>query len=179
MNSTAKKPKLNEYEQQAEDFLTSTETTLDIVYLYTGEYFPGDKEKRDVYQFTLTNSKGSYSAKFGDSINNTNLNAYATGKKKRKYKEDYDFCERHNIYSKNGFLKARKRANPTSYDILACLELMYTDSFEDFCDEYGYSDQPIKEHDSIMQTYLAVKEQDRGLRRIFTEDQLSKLSEIA
>ena len=62
---------MNDYEKQANDFLTSTNTQFDIEYLYTGYYFPDDQEKRDIYQFTLRRGNKSYTHKFGDSIRNT------------------------------------------------------------------------------------------------------------
>ena len=68
---------MNEYTQQAEQFLIDTETTLNIVYLYTGQYFKDDTDSRDIYQFTLTNKRGSYRAKFGDSIHNTKRRIFA------------------------------------------------------------------------------------------------------
>jgi len=175
------KQKINEYDQQAIDFLESTGTKLDIVYLYTGKYFHNDEQERDIYQFTLTNDKGSYSAKFGDSLNNTKYNHFVTSKKTCVYKEDRDFCKANNIFVRtNGYIspKSRKRRMPSAYDILACLDTYCPDTFEDFCSEYGYSDQPISEHDNVMRIYMAVKDQAKGLKAIFDDDQLEQLADI-
>jgi len=65
---------MNDYEKQALDFLTDTGTTLDILWSECRPYFPGDKEERNVYEFTLRNKNGEYSGPFGDSIVNTKAN---------------------------------------------------------------------------------------------------------
>ena len=170
---------ISQYEVDANQFLEDTQTELSIVYLYTGKYFADDTEDRDVYQFTLTNARGSYSAKFGDSLNNTKYNQFTTGKKTCDYKQDWDFCKANKIHvSASGYIMKRKRKEPTSYDILACMDTYCPDTFDEFCDEYGYSDQPLKEHDKVMSIFLTCKEQKRGLERIFTNEQLEQLAEI-
>jgi len=65
---------MNDYEKQALDFLTDTGTTLDILWSECRPYFLGDKEARNVYEFTLRNKNGEYTATFGDSIVNTKAN---------------------------------------------------------------------------------------------------------
>lgn len=62
---------MSEYIKQAEQFLVDTGTRFEIGHQFTGPYFPDDKESRDVYQFTLTNARGMYSSRFGDSLINT------------------------------------------------------------------------------------------------------------
>lgn len=174
--------KITEYDQQAIDFLESTGTKLDIKYLYTGSYFPDDTDQRDIYQFTLTNDKGSYSAQFGDSLNNTKLNHFRTTKRTCDYKEDYAFCKANKIpVSASGriMVSAQKRVNPSAYDILACLDSYVPDTFEEFCSEYGYNEQPLSDHNKVMSIYLKCKEQASGLKAIFSESELYQLTEIA
>jgi hypothetical protein len=62
-----------DYQQKAKNFLQRNNLSLKIEYKETGLYFTGDKEERNIYNFTLRNktTKKQYSAKFGDSINNT------------------------------------------------------------------------------------------------------------
>lgn len=170
--------KIDSYEQQAIDFLEATNTTLEIKYLYTGKHFADDTEARDIYSFVLSNNKHTYSANFGDSLNNTKYNQYVTGKKGLKCKQDYDFCRANNIPVIGERVKPQKKRTPSSYDILACLDVLYCDTFEEFCDEFGYSDQPLKEHDKIMQTYLKCREQSNALKKLFTDEQLEQLAEI-
>ena len=69
---------------------------------------------------------------------------------------------------------AARDKTPSAYDILSCLDYWDGD-FEDFCSEYGYSDDSI----SALSTYDAVIKQSVGLRDMFTFDELEKLGEIA
>ena len=68
---------MDEYEQQAQDFLESTGTKLTLTRLGTFPHFTGEIEERDVYQVTLSNSKGAYSFQFGDSLYNTQRHLFA------------------------------------------------------------------------------------------------------
>ena len=63
---------------------------------------------------------------------------------------------------------------PSDYDILACLDY-WEGNFEDFCGEYGYSDDSI----SALNTYNAVIKQSVGLKELFTFYELEKLGEIS
>ena len=171
--------KISEYDQQAIDFLESTGTELKVQYLYTGTYFADDTEERDIYSFTLTNERGSYSAKFGDSLQNTLIRQYKSGEKFLDYKQDWDFCKRHKIrVSPGGYIYKQKTDKPSAYDILAFLDHYCPDTFNAFCDDYGYSDSPLTDHDKVMSIYLSVREQVRGLKNIFTESELEQLAEI-
>ncbi len=69
---------------------------------------------------------------------------------------------------------AERDKMPSAYDILACLDY-WEGEFEDFCSEYGYSDDSI----SALSTYDAVIKQSVGLRDMFTFDELEKLGKIA
>lgn len=162
---------VSDYEQQAIDFLESTGTTLDVVFLYTGPYFD-DKESRDVYQFTLKNKRGIYSAKFGDSIHNSEIRAFVMNEHNQWDIERNPKARKLGIKNRSDFSKAR-RAKPSAYDILACLDT-YDGSFKDFCNEFGYDTDSRKAE----KVYFAVQEQTDGLRRIFTPEQLEQLQEI-
>jgi len=61
---------MNEYEKQAKDFLKATSTTLKIEFEGYKSHFVDEEQKRNVYKVTLTNQRGEYVFKFGDSINN-------------------------------------------------------------------------------------------------------------
>ena len=142
---------MNDYTKQAEDFLQATGTTFTVIYQYTGPYFQGDKEKRDVFRFTLKNAKGEYSSTFGDSIRNTEDRA----KRAKGYKK------------------------PSAYDILACLEKYEPDTFENWCRECGYDEQPLSEYPKVLKVWTDCVEQFRGLRKIFSEEQMEQLREIS
>ena len=59
---------MNEYEKQAQDFLQSTGTELTVTYEGYRKYFPDDKEKRAVFEFTLHRAGKKYVDTFGQSI---------------------------------------------------------------------------------------------------------------
>lgn len=60
----------SEYQKQANDFLQETGTNFKAVYLKHDYHFVGDKDRRNIYQITLSNDRGRYSFKFGQSIAN-------------------------------------------------------------------------------------------------------------
>lgn len=60
------------YLAQAKRFLAATSTILEIKFQYTGVYGSfNDNTVRDVYKFTLRNSKHTYTSGFGNSIANS------------------------------------------------------------------------------------------------------------
>lgn len=69
---------------------------------------------------------------------------------------------------------AAGRKNPTMYDILACLTKYDPETFEDFCDEFGY-DQDSRSAERI---YKAVRREWGNVERLFG-DILDKLRKIA
>ena len=46
---------MNQYDQQAQDFLTQTGTTIKKEFVKYGLYFTNDKEKRNIWSITMTN----------------------------------------------------------------------------------------------------------------------------
>lgn len=140
------------YNKAALDFLKETKTLLSIDYLYKGLHFADDKQERDIYTIVLTNEKHSYRFNFGDSLHNTQRDG--------------------------------KRKNPTPYDVLACLNVDYSEDFKDFCDNYGYDhfDEGNYSGNYIntkaLSMYNAVQLESNALRKLFTEKEIEKLSEI-
>ena len=61
-------PSATNYQQQANDFLAITGTTLTVTFLKHGKHFTDDKEERDVYECELKRGNRSYKFKFGQSI---------------------------------------------------------------------------------------------------------------
>lgn len=45
------------------------------------------------------------------------------------------------------------KIKPTEYDLLACIVKTPPGSFNDFCNEYGYTDRPVTEFPKVMQVY--------------------------
>jgi hypothetical protein len=185
-----------EYSKQAQDFLEQSNTTIKIEFLKYDIHFAGDKSERDIYEITLKNDKSIYKFNFGQSIHDSEIrveypNARHVIKDRSCLKEGYqDSKKRINKGKSVEILTKRyiKRAShgsakyseiilpkaPKPYDILACLRVDYSDSLEDFCDNYGY------EHDSktAEKIYNAVLKETNALYRLFTSDQLEQLEEI-
>jgi len=58
----------NEYEQQAQSFLNSTNTEFKTEFLKYDKHFNSDQEKRNIFKITLSNKKSNFSFNFGSSI---------------------------------------------------------------------------------------------------------------
>ena len=67
---------------------------------------------------------------------------------------------------------------PSSYDVLACLTTSDPGTFENFVGDYGYAHLPISQYETVMGVYTSVKEEVRGLRRLFSDEELERLAEI-
>lgn len=63
--------------------------------------------------------------------------------------------------------------NPTMYDVLACFIKNNVGTFEDFCSEFGYSDDSMKAY----KTYKAVLKEYKAVIRLFG-DVIDELQEI-
>ena len=87
-----------------------------------------------------------------------------SNKKSTEYFEFYDSLNN----SKN--IKKSVRA----YDFLSVFYPDDSTNFEDFCEIYGYSTDSI----SAFKTYLAVIDESKKLRRLFTENEIEELCEI-
>ena len=172
---------MSEYTDQAEKFLTDTGTTFEIVYQYTGPYFTGDKEKRDVYRFTLKNAKGEYSSTFGNSQNATEARALfkiygARAPITGGWSSSKDLKE---AAKYKAILRNKSYLPPSAYDVLACLEKYEPDTFDNWCAECGYNDKPLSEYPNVLKVWTSCVEQYRGIARLFTAEQMEQLREIA
>ena len=61
----------NEYDVQAEKFLTDNKAVLTIKYKSFGPHFENDKENRNIYTFRIRRNGKCYYGTFGDSISNS------------------------------------------------------------------------------------------------------------
>lgn len=191
---------ITEYDKQAIDFLTSTETTFKAELLRNDYHFDNDKLKRDIYNITLKRGNRSFSFEFGQS--NANSQYYFDKPSKRKYTEGKEYFESIDLgtqkkHYKDRFLsfisnssmfarsiddnKALKRLGllkegtpPTEYDILVCLTKYNPGTFENFCDEFGYNtDSKIAE-----KTYNAVVNEYKNVAMLWTDSEIEQLTEI-
>jgi hypothetical protein len=155
----------NEYDLQAETFLKNTNTTFTARLIGTYDHF-GDGVERDVYEVTLRNPKGSYTFKFGDSIDRTT-------KRLGTYKPHFF---RGSVYDLQRIQRREKAKHKSikAYDVLSCLTKYDPGSFMDFCSEFDYGTDSRK----ALKTYLAVQEEYHNVARLFTEDEMEKLEEI-
>ena len=153
--------KHGEYEVQAMQFLIDTKTDIEIKFLRKGFHFAGDTMRRNIYAVTLKNNKHEYYFQFGDSVHNT--------EEMDKVWKAYD----------------KKKFTPKTYDVLACLNVDYSEDFKDFCDNFGYTafDEENYEGNFIneqsMKVYRAVQDETENLKLLFSEEEQEMLHEIA
>lgn len=158
---------MNEYEQQALDFLKECDATITINFSHIGKNDAwGDKDLREIYHFTITTPRGSYTSLFYDSVYN-----YQQKLKAKKVLENHAWFR--DMENRSQAIKAKSH-KPNAYDILACLSGYFPSTFEDFCWEYGYDTDSIR----AFKTYIECQKEHSGLSKIFTIEQLEKLNEI-
>jgi len=182
---------INEYEQQALNFLEQTNTSFEVRFLKHDFYFPDDKEKRDIYKITLTRGERTYKFKFGQSINGSGLRLFHKSGERTKYKPFFIPEELRNIednrtrtkkirfyFETNYFMLAGLNYDlgekPTSYDVLASLHKYNVGTFGDFCSEFGY----VQDSRKAEQTYKAVLDEYNNLKMLYSDKELEKMQEI-
>lgn len=153
-----------DYQKQALDFCAKTETKIGVKFLYSGLYFKGDEESRDIYEVTISRKYKKYTFKFGQS------RIYSRDYVEKSAQQRRDRGEP--IASINKYKQTAVK-EPTEYDILAALTKHDCGTFKEFCSEMGYSDDSI----SAQKTYFAVQEEWSSVNRIFY-DVLEELQEI-
>jgi len=161
---------MNEYEQQAQDFLKKTNTKFSVRFLENGFHFTNDKEERDIYQVKLEKNGREFVFNFGTSINDTQkrLREYINnnGLIQQRQEEDLKLWDCKVI--KNQEIK------PTAYDILAGLTTYQPeDNIDDFAGAYGY----YKPSEAI-RVFEAVNKEYNELCKLFSADEMEMLSEI-
>lgn len=165
------------YQQQAEDFLKSTDTTIEIKEAEK-QTPPAWEEGLNAnhhikYIITLKNKRHTYTFDYWGSIADYQ-------KVEKRFNEVYQW-----IYHRNSTIDMIKNKSvsmrrildevmPTPYDILSCLDTCYGDTFEDFCFNYGYDEDSRKAYE----TYQRVQEQERNLYKLFNHEELERLNEI-
>lgn len=156
---------MDEYIEQATEFLQKTNSEIKIEYMglsVNREW--KEKEKRCLYEITLTSPRGSMTFDFWDSIRNAEiktmtLEAYA----EKRYRMPF-----------SSLMQAKKNAVPSVYDVLACLTKSDPGTFEDFCADFGY-DEDSRTAERI---YFAVQKEYAQLAKLFTPEQMEELAEI-
>lgn len=161
----------------ADDFLSKANAKIDITFIGRAVNSDwGETALRNLYDVKITTLRGSMTVKFWDSIHNTQITQMSVEDYAKKYfRMHYNcltLCERTKAIKE---LKAKQNeAKPTAYDVLACLTKHDCGSFDNFCLEYGYSNDSIR----ALKTYLACSKEYEALCRIFNSEQMEELREI-
>lgn len=152
---------MDEYIKQATDFLQKTYSKMKIEYvgLAVNKEWK-EKEKRCLYEITLTSPRGSMIFDFWDSIRNTRIRTMP--------------FDAYNVQANKELAAKKKAAVPSVYDVLACLQKCDPGTFENFCSDYGYDEDSR----TAIRVYLAVQNEYTQLTRLFTPEQMEELAEI-
>ncbi len=165
---------MENYEQQAQDFLTKTGATLKIEFKNHGKHFNDDKETRDIYKVTISRGSRRYSFDFGQSIHHSGLfkvrnypraGVFQTIEAARK---QLPYSEWRNIIRNENYEK------PSAYSILCCLTKYDPGTLEDFCSEFGYD----TDSKSAEEAYNAVCDEYKNVAMLFSDKEIEALQEI-
>lgn len=168
---------MNKYTKQATEFLKKANATIKIEFIglaINREW--KENTPRNLYNITLSSPAGAMTFDFWDSIYNTeirqmNLEAYA----EKRYNCRFDFLNYSDKVKAQKELKEKKAAaQPTAYDVLACMTKYDPGTFENFCSDFGY-DEDSRTAEKI---YFAVQKEYSQLTKIFTPEQLKEMQEI-
>lgn len=170
---------MNEYDKQAQDFATSCGLTMKCTYLghypRLGEYFVSQwsvvltRPGKDPYVFTFSQSLND-SWKYLDH-NSGKIYTFTKGLPVKLHKSHWPKkAERYQVVQ---YVLYPVKTPPTLYDVLAALCKYCPDTFDEFCDEFGYNNDSIK----AQQTYFAVQNEAAQVRRLFG-DVIKQLEEI-
>jgi len=163
---------MSEYETQAQEFLTKTNTTIKADFVGYKKHFVDDKEKRDVYKVTFTRGERSFFVMFGQSLN-------CSGKFRYLDHVNNDFKELKKVSGFHSLKQVQcsinKEQKPVSaYDVLTCLQKSDVGSFKDFCSDFGYDDDSLKAH----KTYKLVVEEYKNVLTLWSDEEIDLLQEI-
>lgn len=176
---------MNEYKQQAIDFLEKTGVTFECKFDRYGKHFDDDTDSRDIYTITLTRGSRSYTFKFGQSINCSMqwiANTIYTQNVWRQKGYPRLMGTRNEAARTLGFFSASQciiiknehYSEPNEYDVLACLTKYDPETFEDFCSEFGY-DEDSRKAEKI---YQAVREEYQNVAMLWSDEEMEELMEI-
>ncbi len=169
---------MNEYHQQAKDFLDSTDTQL--IWAKIGEMDQskvwGDKDnKLKTVKFRITLCRGRNTELRWDFdwhcshqdylVLTQNIGALSKS-----------FCNETPVAKYNEFKRLEKEFfDGLPYDVLAGLSVGYDTSFEEFCDSFGYDSDSRRAY----KTYIEVQKQSNALKSMYNEEELERLNEIS
>ncbi len=157
-----------EYEKQAEYFLTTCGVHFEAVKAVPQDAPRWAKDTKHGTKYSITLAKI-------DSTKGT-VNEYTRVEQQPQlFSEVITFPFWNSIHAKEQAQKSiAKSDKPSKYDVIASLDAMYNDTFEDWCLSYGYDDDSREAY----QTYQACIELDAKLKKVFTSAQLEALQYI-
>jgi hypothetical protein len=100
------------------------------------------------------------------------VNHYEVTLKNKKSEFTFNFWDSINNTEKG------KKSTYDFYSVLACLSLNYFQNFDDFLREDGYEFKTESEYIRLKAVYLEIERQDKELRKLFTSEELERLSDI-
>lgn len=171
---------MNEYTQQADNFLAKTNTTMTAQYLGHWPRLGAHAVSNWQVTFTRQGVTKVFTLTFSQSLQNSwdyqDANARTEWRKNKglppKLRRDHwpKTSEAHRI---GPYTLTPAKRPPSAYDVLACLTKYDPGTFKDFCANFVYSDYSIK----ALDTYRAVQEEWQEVNRMFG-DCLDELAEI-
>lgn len=182
---------MDNYELKANKFLKSKKIELKIEFIKNDKYFIDDEDKRDIYKILLKRDRREIFFNFGQSIAESGFKiVYKFAGNENKFK--HTFTDQHLYNSKNikkdiGKLFDEKRnyfgfsaeiesfklpKPPTAYDVLAGLQKYEVGNFQDFCDNFGYSNDSIK----ALKVYNNVVDEYKKVTYLFTDQEIEKMA---
>lgn len=172
------KTEISTYEQQAIDFLAKNGITFEFKFLRHGSMcWDKTGKTRDIYTLILRRGRHNMSVEFGQSIAHSGEWMVKDKNPKfcRVFHNKADAMELHyKIHSSGGVVKNPNKENPTAYSMLTAITKNNPGTFDEFCDEFGYSNDSI----SANETWQAVREEWYIVRDFFSKDELEQLQEI-
>ena len=163
------------YEEQAIDFLTSTNTTFTATFLRHGPYFD-ETVSRDIYEIVLSRNGRIWKFTFGNSI-------VASKKwtifdpKGNTFTNDDNVARKAKLYGRPSGVHTERNKDfeaPTPYSVLSTITKNDPGSFDDFCSDFGV-DSDSKKAEIL---YTGVLQEWRELQRLFNDAEIEQLNEI-
>jgi len=165
---TTKTVEKNEYDIKAEEFMAKYGVTITTKLLYHGKHFEDDERTRDIYEITISRiGKKPWSFNFGQSISESDHKHYTN-------LEIVKFGCKNTIYDVEKYRESHRGFSPSFYDVLAAIQKYDFGTFENFCNEFGYSSDSIK----AQRAYLAVHQTEYAECQRMFSDCLEELQEI-
>lgn len=171
---------MDNYTKQAIEFLEKTNTTFSAKFLKNDYHFKKDESKRDVYLITFERGSRKFELEFGQSlVRSTKLSDPVTGneftmsggclKGNKRITGNIDKYK-----SAQGLIEI-KGVPPTAYDVLSCLQKYDTDTFENFCSNYGCDTDSI----TALEIYKNCSKEYSDVCRIWSDEEIDELIEIS